>query len=415
MKRAVNVLRRIGCVAGAAVLFAVQGISAAADGLFPGGGQGPQTSTGYSMDGLWMYTDYGTGEVSVMLQDKTVVNAEVPESIDGHTINMIDAECFADAEALESVTLPSTIRYIEDFAFYNCPKLTSVSIPDGVETLKYQAFYGCASLTEITVPATVQTIEEFVFSGCAAMEAIHVSNANEHYKDVDGVLYNIDGTTLICYPAGKQDESFTVPAGCNRVEDWAFIGNTFLKEVNIDTITELGREVFYYCTGITSMRIPEGITELSGSVFGSCTALTEVSLPSTLEVIGDNCFYNCVQLASITIPDKVHSIGANAFLNCGSLKEIKLTETVTMVGSLALGFYYDENEQLQRLPNFTIDAKDGTAGFSYALENEIKCTGGVTQSVVFIYVMIGVVVLVIGCTIAIIIVQRRINKRYELR
>ncbi len=414
MKRTVTFLRRLGALAGAAVLLAMPCIHAAADGLFPNG-QAPQSSTGYSMDGLWMYTDYGTGEVSVMLQDKTVTEAEVPESIDGHTINMIDAECFADAEALERVVLPGTIRYIEDFAFYNCANLKSVSIPNSVEILKYQAFYGCASLTEITVPASVLTIEEFVFSGCGAMEAIRVSDANPNYKSVDGVLYDITGQTLICYPAGKTDESFTAPAGCTTIADWAFIGNTFLKEINIDTITTLGREVFYYCTGVTSMRIPEGITELQGSMFGSCTALTEVSLPSTLEVIGDNCFYNCVQLASMELPPRVHSIGANAFLNCGSLKRIALTETVTMVGSLALGFYYDENQELQRLPNFTIDAKDGTAGFAYALENEIKCTGGVTQSVVFIYVMIGVVVLVIGCTIAIIIVQRKINKRYELR
>ncbi len=406
---------KIGCLLSAGVFLIGQSLGVSAD-LFPGSGnEGIQSTTGYSEDGLWMYTDYGTGEVSVMCQDSTIVNAEIPETIDGLTINMIDAECFADNTSLESVTLPKTIRYIEDFAFYNCPALKSISLPNGLETISYQAFYGCTSLTEVTIPASVVSIEEFVFSGCSSMEAIHVSDANSYYKDVDGVLYNIDGTTLICYPSGKTDTAFAVPEGCTRVEDWAFIGCTFLTEIAIDSITELGEQAFYYCTSLQSITIPEGITGLSGSVFGNCTSLTEVNLPSTLEIIGDSCFYNCVSLASITLPESVTAIGMYAFFNCGSLKEITLSEKVTTVGTYSLGYYYSDTDELKKLPDFTIDARDGTAGFTYALENDIKCTGGVTQSIVFIYIMIGIVVLVIGCTVALILVQRRIRKRYELR
>ncbi len=413
MKRIRTYLKTALCLTSAALMLAASGLQAAADGvIFPGG---VQSSAGESADGVWSYNDYGNGTVSVVCLDKTIVNAEIPETIDGRTINMVEANCFLNNASLETVVLPDTIEYIEEYAFYGCSSLKEIKLHNGITQIGYMAFYGCESLTEMMIPASVELIDKVAFSGCSGIPEFVVSDANAHYKAVDGVLFDSAGTTLMQYPPAKSDVSYDVPDGCTMIDVWAFIGNASLKEVNLEGVTQIGEQAFYYCQALESVTIPEGITKLEPALFGQCTALKSVTLPSTLATISENCFYNCVMLSELTLPASTTTIGANAFLNCASLKQLTLGPTVTTIGNYALGYYYDENEQLQRLPNFVIDAKDGTAGFTYALENDLKCTGGVTQSIVFVYVMIGVVVLVIGCTIALIIVQRRINKRYELR
>ncbi len=415
MKRGLNLLRRIGAVCGAALL-AVTPLTASAETLFPGGNSVQMTDSGMSADGVWTYNDYGNGTVSVTCSDKSIVHAEVPEAINGRTITMIELDCFKDMTELESVTLPNTITYIEDWAFQNCTSLKTLRLPDGLERIDWQAFYGCSALEQINIPASVTKIEEFVFEGCTSLQAVDVSDANDHYTDVDGVLFDIEKTNLIYYPAAKEGATFELPDTCTKLSDWAFIGNPYLETIDLTGITEIGLHAFYHCTALKSIAVPEGITELKEAVFGSCTALTEVTLPSTLDVIGDSCFYSCTSLSEITIPGRVDTIGAYAFFNCPSLSTITINDAVKNIGDYALGYYFDGNAETPvRLPGFTVDTDNDTAAHEYCVVNDIKSTGGVTQSSVFLTVLIVIVVLVIAATIAIIIIQKKIQKRYELR
>ncbi len=391
MGRMKSIFSKIAIAVSAAVLLAVPA-SVHADGemLFPGGV--PEQVNGTTLDGKWNYYDYGDGTLSVIAKDKTMVTAEVPETINGMPVNMIEVDCFKDMKMLESVTIPSTVTIIEDFAFYNCTSLKSVTLPTGLETLSWQAFYNCTSLEEVTIPSTVTSIEEFVFEGCSNLKAIHVSDGNKNYKDVDGVLFDQAGSMLIRYPCQKTDTVYDIPEGCTVIEDWAFVGNTYIEEVDLTGVTEIGEDAFYYCTALKSVTLPEGLTELKNSVFAYCTALSDINIPESLT-----------------------TIGKYTFLSCASMEKITLTKNVTSIGEYALGFYYSDQERLERIPEFVIDTTNDTQAFAYALENDIKSTGGVTQSSVFIYIIIGVMILVLVAAIVIILVQRRIQKRYELR
>lgn len=400
------------CAAG---LLSLQSLAAGAEELFPDENEvetEDDQSIGYSDDGLWMYNDYGDGTVSVSCQDSTITEAEVPSEINGRTITMIEVDCFIDNADLETVKLPSTITEIEDYAFYNCTGLKNISLPNGVKSIGWESFYNCSSLTEITIPASVELIDQFAFEGCTSLQAVNVSDANRYYKDEDGILFDYDGTTLILYPSEQEGTEYTVPEGCTRVEDYAFIGATKLESINIDGISELGEDAFYYCTSLQSISVPEGIELLDGSVFGNCTSLKSVTLPSTLTQIGASCFYNCVALESINIPDSLTTIDNYAFFNCASLTSLTLTANVTYLGDYCLGYYYSDDDELKRLPDFTVDTDNGTAAFTYAAEHSLKCTGGITQGIVFIYILVAIIALVIICTIVIILVQKHIHKRY---
>ncbi|MCR4644334.1 MAG: leucine-rich repeat domain-containing protein [Oscillospiraceae bacterium] len=369
----------------------------------------------YGEDDTWSYNDYGDGVVSVTLLDKeTAGKIEVPEKINGLTVTMIEVDCFNSCTNLTAVKLPDTITVIDDYSFYGCTALTEVNIPQNVQKIGMKAFYNCSAMEDLQIPANTGEIGDFAFEGCSALTGVQVADGNTHYKDEDGILFDIDGTTLILYPSQKTDTQYAIPDGCTRIEDYAFIGNTYLEAIDMQHITELGRDAFYYCTSLKTAEVPDSITVLEGSVFGNCTSLESVKLPQNLEEIGEGCFYACMALKEIEIPETVTAIRNYAFFNCPLLKTIRVSANVTQIGDYALGYYYSDGDQPSRLPGFEVDAENGTEAFTYCVNNSIKCTGGVTQRSVFVIIILCVVGLVILITVGIIIMQRQARKKYEL-
>lgn len=415
MKRMMQKIRSIGVWLASAALLAAP-LSAHADGLFPGGDGMNYLDTQTTMDGKWSYSDYGDGRLSVVCLDETSTHIEIPETINGKEVTMVELDCFKDNTVVESVVIPDTVTYIEDWSFSGCTSLKSVRLSNHLERIDWQAFYGCSALEEISIPASVTLIEEFVFEGCSALTKVDVAEANEHYSSADGVLYDEAKTTLIYYPSAKADAAYDVPDTCTKIEDWAFVGNSHIESIDLTGITEIGEDAFYYCTSLKEVTVPEGVTELKANTFVSCSALETAVLPATLDKIGDFCFFNCTALRQINIPGRVDTIGAHAFLNCPSLKSVSLYHAAKNIGEYAFGFCVEaETEKYIRTPDFVIDTEKDTAAHEYCVEYGIKSTAGVTQGTVFIIVLIVVIIVLILIIIGIILVQRNHRKQYEYR
>ena len=101
------------------------------------------------------------------------------------------------------------------------------------------------------------------------------------------------------------------------------------------TVTGIGNYVFYRCTGLTAVTIPDSVTSIGNWSFDGCTGLTDVTIPDSVTSIGDGAFNGCTGLTSVTLPDSLTSIGDGAFNGCGSLMVINLPDSVKNIGNAA--------------------------------------------------------------------------------
>ena len=154
--------------------------------------------------------------------------------------------------------------------------------------------------------------------------------------------------------------SVTIPEGVTSIGTMAFCGCSGLTSVTIpSSVTVFGSWAFNGCSGLTSVTIPGGVTSIGQGVFSGCSGLTSVTIPESVTSIGHTAFASCSSLTSVTIPSSVTSIGASAFNNCSGLTSVNIPSSVTSIG----GYAFDK---CSGLTNVTISSnvilsKDYTA------------------------------------------------------
>ncbi|MCD8089181.1 MAG: leucine-rich repeat domain-containing protein [Clostridiales bacterium] len=264
----------------------------------------------------------------------------------------IGDSAFFACESLKSITIPSTVETIDLYAFYGCTSLSEVNLSEGLEYLGYAVFYGCESLTSIYIPSTVTSIGEYAFSGCSSLAEITVGSENQNYSTVDGVLMDSDQTEIIFYPSGLTATTFEIPASVTYIDYGAFASNAYLAEITVAEGNEAycgidGVLLDIDCTEIlcypaaktsTSYSVPDGVTGINEYVFAYNTYLTSVTVPSSVSYIDGWAFYYCTNLETITLSEGLNHIGDSAFWGCEKLTSITIPSTVSSVDLHAFAY-----------------------------------------------------------------------------
>lgn len=248
-------------------------------------------------------------------------------------------------ESIKKVVVSEGITEFAEDTFLRLTALEEVSLPESLNTIGAYAFDGCTSLKTITIPAAVVSIGGVyggAFEACTALEAINVAEANPNYKSVNGVLYDKEGTVLICYPSGKTETSFAVPEGVEKIDVGSIDYVSALKTVSIPaSVIEIG-STFFECEALESISVAaenENYISEDGILFGSGkTKLyhypaakkgSSYAIPAAVKDIYDYAFMDCAELESVSIPEGVESIGVSAFNKCTALREIYIPQSVT--------------------------------------------------------------------------------------
>lgn len=132
--------------------------------------------------------------------------------------------------------------------------------------------------SSVTIPGTITSIPDGTFRNCYSLSSITVTGGGS-YQSVDGVLFDLDITRLICYPRGKMGASYEVPASVTHIASFAFYGVSQLTEISFasaSALTEIGAYAFHECDNLTVVNIPRSVVGIGGNAFTNCRSLTAI-------------------------------------------------------------------------------------------------------------------------------------------
>ncbi len=206
-----------------------------------------------------------------------------------------------------------------------------------VATIAKEAFKDCKDLTEITIPRTITKIGGHAFKGCENLRTVNY-NANNCVSAAD-----VKGKSV--YSAFED---------CKSITSVNFGGDVVI----------IPEYLFWGCTGLTEVTIPENVQQIGGAAFIDCNAISKVTINAikcirmssdnnrpafvgtpitTVEfgplatTIPDYAFYGCKTLTSITIPENITAIGGAAFQNCPNLTTVIFNARNCTVAHTILG------------------------------------------------------------------------------
>lgn len=293
---------------------------------------------------------------------------------------------------VRTLTLPRTLRHINDWGLSDYRAITDLEIPANVERMGDNIVYNCPKLQRIKVnadvPPTLGSLDNnsYYEDGYRTYRYFKVTIPRESFHAYRLVsAWNTDRTVLIggdegvTVSTGKLaagdlghvviDEAGYLPEvnkliieGELNADDWskmkdmtnlteidlsgalideipdgAFSGRWALDKVVLpSTLRTIGSRAFYE-TRLTSIDIPKGVTSIKDYAFYNSQKLEKADLPDSLTSIGEYAFHRCFSLQSVKIPAKLTTVSRSAFQSCQSLANLELHDSITTIGAYAFG------------------------------------------------------------------------------
>ena len=245
--------------------------------------------------------------------------------------------CFQGNTSIKELTIGNNVKNITNSAFYGCTGLTSVIIPNSVTSIGERAFYDCSGLTSVTIGNSVTSIGVWAFIGCTSLTKAEFASI----ESLCGIQFINSASNPLSYAhhlyiEGSEVTELVIPNSVTSIGDNAFYKCSGLTSVSIpNSVTSIGDDAFKGCTGLTSIEIPNSVTSIGEVAFYGCSGLTSVTIGNSVTSIGGWAFSGCSGLTSVTIPNSVTSIGERAFYGCSGITSVTIGNSVTTIGGWA--------------------------------------------------------------------------------
>lgn len=322
-----------------------------------------ENSSTQSSDGF-SYTE-GTDGIKITGYNGSASNIIVPAYIDGKRVVGLGENAFSNNSSIKSITFEDADTGDHKFflpymtcAFSNLPNLTKVTFP--LETSSSTLY------KDYTLSLSgAANVFEYLFSGCPKLEGVYFGKSltgDAYLTQIDGVVltksYTSSGKTVLYYPPGKKDASYTTPSGVDCIHENAIRDNPYLETLTFSSeVKSVSGENFLGCKKLKAFIAVSGNNYIStqngvlysGSVTINGTAYTGVCYPPGKTdteftfrddiniVLTDNCFYGNPYIQTVRLPHKsyvyAYGISKSGEYKPSSLKKIYMTSDSASNGS----------------------------------------------------------------------------------
>lgn len=349
------------------------------------------TDKRYTIDNMGYYLDQEhkvAACTGLQVQDADVTDLVIPSTVRYNGVTYAVVALYDNRynqNKVRTLTLPRTLRHINDWGLSDYRAITDLEIPANVERMGDNVVYNCPQLRRIKVNAEVPP-------------TLGSLDNNSYYDDYDGRTYrylrivipresfhayrlvnawNTDHNVLIGGDEGITVNTGKIAAGdlghvvveeagylqeVNKLiiegelnsDDWSKIKQmTNLTELDLSKalIDEIPNEAFngrwaidkvvlpptlkkigsfaFQGTALTSVNIPDNVETIKECAFSQVKQLQEVHLPDSLTSLGNYAFAECRSLRTVKIPTKLKTIPDYTFQNCRSLQSVELHDSIT--------------------------------------------------------------------------------------
>ena len=309
------------------------------------------------------------GEVSLgavqQIEAEAFCETAIKEIVFPPTLLAIKESAFQSCKKLKTVQIPKTVTFLGNAVFRNCEGLEDITVGGGVGQIPAEMADHCTSLYKVRVAKEIRSIGEGAFCNCNKLQEVNIEKGSTLYS-IGSRAFRNTGIQEITIPSGVrtlQDEAWSgckhlqkveLPRGLVSIGEACF-RNTGIKEIEIpNTVMTLKGRVFEGCRALTRVKLPKTlriiplamfkdsglqkiefpktIGEIADFAFG-CSGVTTIKIPEGVSYIGYGCFSGCQKLTSIEMADTVIDVGGRVFANCNTLKEVKLSGSLRKLSS----------------------------------------------------------------------------------
>lgn len=348
------------------------------------------TNQRYTIDNMGYYLDQDhkvAACTGLEAQDADVTNLVIPSTVRYNGVTYAVVALYDNRynqNKVRTLTLPRTLRHINDNGLSDYRAITDLEIPANVERMGDYIVNDCPQLQRIKVNAEVPPtlgslgVDSYYEDGYTAYRHLRIVIPRESfhaYRLVNAwnTDYNvlIGGDEGITVSTGKiaagdlghvvveeagylQEVNKLIIEGELNADDWSKIkqmtnlteldlskalideipSNAFSGRWAIDkvvlppTLKKIGSFAFQG-TALTSVNIPDNVETIKECAFSQVRQLQEVHLPDSLTSLGNYAFAECRSLRTVKIPTKLKTIPDYTFQNCRSLQSVELHDSIT--------------------------------------------------------------------------------------
>lgn len=353
------------------------------------------TDQRYTIDNMGYYLDQEhkvAACTGLQTQDADVTDLVIPSTVRYNDVTYAVVALYDNRynqNKVRTLTLPRTLRHINDYGLSDYRAITDLEIPANVERMGDNVVYNCPQLQRIKVKADVPPTlgslsndyyyyDEFNDRGRHYYKITIPRESFHAYRLVSA--WNTDYTVLIGGDEGVTVSTGKIAAGdlghvvveeagylqeVNKLiiegelnsDDWSKIGQmTNLTELDLSkalideipsealnergaidkvvlppTLKKIGSYAFQR-TSLTSVNIPDNVETIEEAAFRQVRQLQEVHLPDSLTSLGRHAFEGCRNLRTVKIPTKLKEIPWYTFDGCNSLQSVELHDSITGIG-----------------------------------------------------------------------------------